>query len=86
MTYPILVVATTRRLPPQQIAEGSGWFGGSGFSLHNTQSKFQLSQHALPVQLSMRMCVMDFRLILVFRLVSPLLGHSHAAGRRAGPT
>jgi hypothetical protein len=32
------------------------------------------------------MCVMALRLVLVFRPVSPLSGHSHAAGRRGSPT
>ena len=36
--------------------------------------------------LSMCMCAMALRLVLVFRPVSPLSGHSLAAGRRGGPT
>ena len=32
------------------------------------------------------MCAMALRLVLVFRPVSPLSGHSHAAGRRGSPT
>ena len=32
------------------------------------------------------MCAMALRLVLVFRPVSPLSGHSLAAGRRGGPT
>ena len=40
--------------------------------------------YALPVQLSMCMCVMAFNLVLVFRPVSPLSGHIHTAGRRDG--
>ena len=32
------------------------------------------------------MCVMALSLVLVFRPVSPLSGHSLAAGRRGGPT
>ena len=32
------------------------------------------------------MCAMALRLGLVFRPVSPLSGHSLAAGRRGGPT
>ena len=46
----------------------------------------QLSQHALCVQLSMCMCAMALRLVLVFRPMSPLSGHSLVAGRRGGPT
>ena len=34
----------------------------------------------------MCMCAMALSLVLVFRPVSPLSGHSHAAGRRGGPT
>ena len=45
----------------------------------------QASQHAWLV-LYMYMCAMALRLGLVFRLVSPLSGHSHVAGRRGGTT
>ena len=34
----------------------------------------------------MYMCAMALSLVLVFRPVSPLSGHSLAAGRRGGPT
>ena len=34
----------------------------------------------------MSMRAMALRLVLVFRPVSPLSGHSHAAGRRGSPT
>ena len=57
---------------------------GSHFlSPHHTT---QLSQHAVSVQIRMSMCAMALRLVLVFRPVSPLSGHSHAAGRRGRST
>ena len=70
--------------PPGRSRSGRGGFEGSHFlSPHHTT---QLSQHAVSVQIRMSMCAMALRLVLVFRPVSPLSGHSHAAGRRGRPT
>ena len=70
--------------PPSKLRSGRRGVEGSHFlSPHHT---IQPPQHALSVQIFMCMCAMALRLGLVFRLESPLSGHSLTAGRRGGPT
>ena len=68
--------------PADRVQGGGGVEGSHAFSPHHTT---QLSQHAFALYYPC-MCAMALRLVLVFRPVSPLSEHSHAAGRRGSPT